>query len=174
MPLWEQLETHIPAVYRFALRLTGNSDWAEDLTQETLMRAWSNRARVRDPASARVWLFRITVNLWRDQLRQNRRRPASEPCVESAVDNGPLPQDALAQREEIFQILKFVEQLPPRQREVLHLSAVEDLSTAEIAEVLGISTNAVKVNLSEARKKMREAFPLEHPSRNAAKIPNEH
>jgi RNA polymerase sigma-70 factor (ECF subfamily) len=77
--------------------------------------------------------------------------------------------DNLVRREEILQALKTIEQLPARQREVLHLSAVEELSIAEIAEVLGITSNSVKVSLSEARKKMRSAFPLDPPDNSPAK-----
>jgi RNA polymerase sigma-70 factor, ECF subfamily len=163
MPLWEHLETHIPGVYRFLLRLSGDSDRAEDLTQETLLKAWKNRGQLRNAGSARVWLFRIAVNVWRDQVRRNKHRPGLESCLEEPLDKHPPPGEKLADREEIVEVLKAVEQLPPRQREVLHLSAVEEMSVSEIAEVLGISTNAVKVHLSEARKKMREAFPLNNP-----------
>jgi RNA polymerase sigma-70 factor (ECF subfamily) len=171
MPPWEQLETHLPRIYRFALRLTADSDWAEDLTQDTLLKAWKNRGQLRAAESARVWLFRITVNLWRDQVRQSGNRPVMEQNTESAVDRSPQPVEVLGEREELLDVLKAIERLPPRQREVLHLSAVEDLRIAEIAEVLGISANAVKVNLSEARKKMREAFPLQNPAPNSGKLP---
>jgi RNA polymerase sigma-70 factor, ECF subfamily len=164
MPLWEHLETHIPGIYRFALRLTGCSDRAEDLTQETLLKAWRKHGQLRDGASARVWLFRIAVNLWRDQLRQNKHRPVLESGLDALIDPRLGPEDKLVQREEILQVLKAIEQLPARQREVLHLSAVEDLSISEIAEVLSISPNSVRVNLSEARKKMRDTFPLDQPS----------
>jgi RNA polymerase sigma-70 factor (ECF subfamily) len=169
MPLWEQLETLIPSLYRFALRLTGQSDQAEDLTQETLLRAWKKRGQLRDAGSATVWLLRIAVNLFRDQIRHNKHQPVLESCVESLTDKAPRLDDNLVRREEILQALKTIEQLPARQREVLHLSAVEELSIAEIAEVLGITSNSVKVSLSEARKKMRSAFPLDPPDNSPAK-----
>ena len=66
------LEEWAPRVYRFALRLCNDPHIAEDLAQETFLRAWRHRGRLRDERVARVWLFRITANLWRDQLRRNR------------------------------------------------------------------------------------------------------
>src|SRR5262245_27283653 len=61
-----------PRVFRFALRLTGDPHAAEDLTQETFLRAWPARGRLRDDRLMRVWLFRITANIWRDRLRRDR------------------------------------------------------------------------------------------------------
>jgi RNA polymerase sigma-70 factor (ECF subfamily) len=148
MPPWEQLETIIPGLYRFAWRLTGQRDRAEDLTQETLLKAWEKRRQLREEQSLRVWLFRI-----------------------AALDRAPEPSQTLGNREEVLEVLKVLEHLPPRQREVLHLSAVEEFRVAEIAEILGISPNAVKVNLCEARKKMRDAFPLHHPQVLFHKLP---
>jgi RNA polymerase sigma-70 factor, ECF subfamily len=170
MPPWEQLENLIPSLFRFVCRLTGQADWAEDLTQETLLRAWEKRRQIREAGSVRVWLFRIAVNLFRDQVRQNKRRPVLEPDAESALDPSPEPSRTLGEREEVLEVLKVLEQLPPRQREVLHLSAVEEFRVAEIAEILGISPNAVKVNLCEARKKMRDAFPLYDPQSVSNKL----
>src|SRR5712692_4928022 len=83
-PVKNLLEEYVPRVYRFALRLTNDPHAAEDLTQETLLRAWRRRGLLRDPRAARVWLFRITANLWRDQLRRDRCRVARA---------GPLPED---------------------------------------------------------------------------------
>jgi RNA polymerase sigma-70 factor (ECF subfamily) len=171
MPPWEQLETIIPGLFRFAWRLTGQRERAEDLTQETLLRAWQKRRQLRDGRSMRVWVFRIAVNLWRDQARQDKNRPALEPSAELVVDPAPEPSQTLGDREEVHEVLKVLEQLPPRQREVLHLSAVEEFRVAEIAEILGICPNAVKVNLCEARKKMRDAFPLHQPQPVSDKLP---
>ena len=66
----ERLEEHLPGVYRFALRLTGNPHAAEDLTQEAFLRAWRQARQLRVPQAARAWLLRITMNVWRDQLRR--------------------------------------------------------------------------------------------------------
>lgn len=69
------LEQLVPRVYGFALRLTGNLHAAEDLTQETFLRACRKAASLQDERRLRVWLFQIAVNLWRDQLRRRRLAP---------------------------------------------------------------------------------------------------
>ena len=150
------LEEHVPRVYRFALRLTGDRHQAEDLTQETFLRAWRGRKRLRDPDALRVWLFKITVNLWRDRARRARRapQPADSP-TEDPESRSVSPAEQALQREDVARALAAIDSLPPRQREVLYLCACEELSIAQIAEVLQVSPTAVKSSLSLARKRMR-------------------
>jgi RNA polymerase sigma-70 factor (ECF subfamily) len=144
-------------VYRLALRLTHDPHQAEDLTQEAFLRAWKRQDELREPCAARVWLFRILVNLWRDQLRR-RRSPVSLAGSLPAQQRGAVltPDRQAALSEDAGRALQALDELPGRQREVLYLSACEELTGAEIAAVLGISTDAVKANLCEARKKLRQ------------------
>jgi RNA polymerase sigma-70 factor (ECF subfamily) len=151
------LEEYIPRVYRFALRLCGNSAAAEDLTQETFLRAWKARLRLRDPKALRVWLFRITANLWRDQLRRHQSRVArAGPLPAEQPDSTPAPERQAAGRDELRRALVAMDDLPPRQREVLYLSACDGLSVSEIADILEISSDSVKASLSLARKSIRQ------------------
>lgn len=150
------LEEWAPRVYRFALRLCDDPHTAEDLTQETILRAWRHRERLREPRASGAWLLRITVNLWRDRLRRGRSRVAQAGPLEDRPGTMRTPEQVLAGQEELQRALEAMAELPPRQREVLYLSACEEMSTAEIGEVLGIRADAVKANLSLARKRMRE------------------
>lgn len=151
------LEEYVPRVYRFALRLTRNSHTAEDLTQEAFLRALRSGSAPGNPHAIRVWLFRITVNLWRDQLRRGKLRVGrAEGLVEDPPSPWRSPDQVVAEREELKQALDALETLPDRQREVLYMSACEGLSAAEIAEVLGSRPEAVKSNLSLARKRLRQ------------------
>ncbi len=146
-----------PRLYRFAMRLTGDSHLAEDLTQETILRAWRQRGTLRDAQASRAWLFRITANLWRDLLRRKRSPVArAGPLVETTQPCCLPAEQILAEREELQLALKVLESLPSRQREVLYLSACEGMSAAEIAATLDASQEAIKASLSLARKKMRE------------------
>jgi RNA polymerase sigma-70 factor (ECF subfamily) len=135
------------------LHLTGQAEAAEDLTQETLLRAWRSRGKLRDPRVARVWLLRIATNLWTDQLRQLKLRPRvlefEPPC------RRPTAAEKSDERENVERALAAMDQLPPRQRQVLHLVTCEGLSLAEVGEVLEIEPAAVKASLSLARKEMR-------------------
>lgn len=164
MPAWDQLEVLIPRIYQFAFRLSERADIAEDLTQETLLRAWEKREQLHDPKALRVWMFQILCNLWRDQRRRGQRLQVRDSNLDTAIDREPLPGEILGNREQIAQLLTAMNQLPPREREVLHLSAVEELNSLEIADVLGTSVNSVKVSLSNARKKMRSLFASHQPS----------
>lgn len=146
-------EEHLGTVYRYALRLTGKTDLAEDLAQETLLRAWRSRAKLRDERVARVWLLRIATNLWTDELRRGKFRPRvleSEP-----LSPGPTPGTVANGMENVKRALAAMDQLPERQRQVLFLISCEGLSQCDVSEVLGISLTAVKANLSLARKEMR-------------------
>jgi RNA polymerase sigma-70 factor (ECF subfamily) len=151
------LEGWLPRVYRFALRLCGDVHVAEDLTQETFLRAWRQRSRLRDERAGLVWLLKITANLWRDQLRRSRflARQAGY-CTEEHPDSAQAPEKLAAEREELGRAVAALALLPPRQREVLYLSVCEGLASAAVGKVLGISSDSVKTNLSLARKRMRE------------------
>lgn len=154
----DEISKHIQPVFRFAMRLTkSDRHRAEDLTQETLLRAMRARSQLSSPQHARAWLFQIASNLWRDQHR--RRKGTTE------LTGSPLPEQTPAIKAEVGQAVMLQEQcaraieqldtLPDRQRQVLYLSACEELSIAEIASVLGITQSAVKASLCVARARMR-------------------
>jgi RNA polymerase sigma-70 factor (ECF subfamily) len=150
------LEQYVPRVYRFALRLAGDRHQAEDLTQETFVRAWRSREHLRDREAVRAWLFKIAANLWRDRVRRARRAPRRmDPSCEDHQSTDAPPERIVADREDLGQALEIMNSLPPRQREVLYLHACEEFSVTEIAGILEISADAVKASLSLARKRMR-------------------
>jgi RNA polymerase sigma-70 factor, ECF subfamily len=153
------VDEYLPNVYRFALRLTGSRHDAEDLTQDTFLQAWRRRGRLRDAGAARAWLFTIAKNLWTDRLRRKGRRPTqTEPLQEDHQSDAVAADRELIVREDVGRVLEAMDSLPPRQREVLQLHACDGFSLGEIAAVLGISTDAAKANLCEARKRLRRRF----------------
>src|SRR5207302_587150 len=105
-PVHERLEEWVPRVYRFALRLTANGDAAEDLTQETFLRAWRQRRSLREPQATRGWLFRIAANLWRDRLRRGRSPIAQAgPLDDELRSRIQLPEQVAAGQEELAKAL---------------------------------------------------------------------
>jgi RNA polymerase sigma-70 factor (ECF subfamily) len=150
---FDTIEEHVGSVYRYALRLARRTDLAEDLTQETMLRGWRNRRKLRDPRAARVWLLRIATDLWNDELRRAKFRTqtlaADPPCPR------PVPHVASDERENVRMALAAMDELPPRQRQVLYLATCEGLAHAEVATILEITEASVKSNLSLARKEMR-------------------
>lgn len=147
------LEHHAEAVYRYALRLTRRADLAEDVSQETLLRAWRNQSGLREERAARLWLLRIATNVWNDHLRKTRADPAvlesDPPCSRRSA------AQVFSERESVQLALAAMDQLPPRQRQVLYLVTCEQLTHEDVANVLQSSPATVKANLSLARKEMR-------------------
>ena len=151
----------IRRVYRFALRLADDHHAAEEIVQETFLRAWKARRGLRNPGASRAWLFQIAANVWRDRLRRARPQAARATPLN---DHGPKhlrsPERIVAEREQVEQTIQAMDALPARQRQVLFLSSIEGLSQAEIAEVLEISPEATKASLSLARRAMRRQLEI--------------
>ena len=148
---------HLPAALRFATRLTGDPDRAEELVQEALLRVVRRWTSFRGEAAFRTWFFRIVINVFRDRLSVS--APDTVPVDEQradwidSTDVGPL-QAALA--AELAQLIaKEVSRLPPRQREVVVLIVYEGLSAREVADVVGISEGNVHSTLSVARARLK-------------------
>lgn len=144
----------LDAVYRYALRLTRNPELAQDLTQETFLRGWKSRHQLADPNAAKGWLLRIASNVWTDWQRRAKRQTTENAA--SVTDRQPSIPMQLIHREQLDVVLAALDELPPRQQQVVHLVCVERLSQAEVATILDISESAVKANLSAGRKKMRK------------------
>jgi RNA polymerase sigma-70 factor (ECF subfamily) len=151
------VEAHLPAALRFATRLTGDKDAAEDLVGEALVRVAVQFATFRGDAEFRTWLFRILINAFRDRLR--RRSPATVSIEDEQVDpidpNASTPAEVVALGELSDRIATEVSRLPPRQREVLVLIAFEELSASETSALLGITEQNVHSTLSAARTRLK-------------------
>lgn len=152
----------VPQIYRFALRLTGDRHEAEDLSQEAMLKIWKNRAQLKDERAARVWMFRIVANLWKDRLRRSGNTVAKAGSLEycgagQLTASTASPEAGAENQEELNQALAMLAALPERQRTVLHLVAVEQLGLSDVCEILGVDKSAARASLSLARRKMREA-----------------
>jgi RNA polymerase sigma-70 factor (ECF subfamily) len=156
---------HLPSLYRLALKLTGNRASAEDLVQETYLRALRGFARLRDEGAARAWLFQILSRLVTDRHRGMAREVPLPPVEEldrfslydRIADEDPFPyserlhEDFLGQfRDE--EVRAAVLALPEAFRVPLVLLYTEDLSYREMAEVLGCPIGTVMSRLHRARK----------------------
>lgn len=162
----------LDAVYRFALRLTGGSAAdAEDLVQETFLRAFRAWEQYTPGTSAKSWLFTICRNTFLRQRERERRRDEIVEQVAREADGPPSPAGELplfmpaAQDDpegDLFRnmidasILEAIERLPPDFRDAVVLSDLEGLSYAEIAAVLGIPTGTVKSRLFRGRRLLQK------------------
>ena len=150
----ESFEGEFPRLLELALttttRLLRHRADAEDAAAEALARTAERWARVADLPYRDAWVQRVAANVAIDQLR--RRRHAPEPAAEAVLD----PTDPLVGRLEVTALLRG---LPARQREVLVLRYVLDLSIEEVAAALGLSTNSVKTHTSRAIAALRRSGP---------------
>lgn len=157
-------------VYNVALRMLGNPQTAEDVTQEAFISAFRNIRRFRG-GSFRAWLLHIAANAARDQFRSMKRRPSlsldtlkADPADSEAVETHAL------RRELGEEISRGLAQLPPDQRLAVVLSDIQGLSYEEMAQAMDCSVGTVKSRLSRGRAQLRDyliqhgTFPTTEPS----------
>jgi RNA polymerase sigma-70 factor (ECF subfamily) len=151
--------------------LVGTAEEAEDLAQEVFLRVYRGRKKYHPRAKFSTWLFTIANNLALNALRDRKRKPVV-PLDARADPNasGPWPTDGLAvardqppaqcvQQQELADVVrKALDGLNDRQRMAVVLNKFEDMNYAEIAEVMGLTTKAVKSLLSRARCRLRDAL----------------
>jgi RNA polymerase sigma-70 factor (ECF subfamily) len=156
------LVEHYPAIRRYVLSLVRGRDEAEDLTQETFLRAHRRWESLRNPSAALPWLYGIATNVCLDRLRQRTRRAPSEsdldPEAVSPSDPGPGAPDRAEQEEMSTCVRAYLGELSDSYRAVLFLHDVNGLTSREIAELLDDSIDNVKIRLHRARKKLRRAL----------------
>ena len=153
--LLDEIELHVPALRRYARALTHDTDLADDLVQDSLERAIRKRDLWRPSGPLRAWLFRILLNVYRNDLRTRRRILAvlavGAPLVELGVPAAQHGRLALAETARAMQAL------PNEQREALLLVAVEGMSYAEAAVVLDIPSGTLMSRLARGRAALRRA-----------------
>ncbi|WP_150427026.1 RNA polymerase sigma factor [Dechloromonas sp. CZR5] len=142
----------LPRLRRYARAMLGDRAAADDLVQDTLERAWSRIAQWRPGSDLRAWLFGIMHNLRVDQLRRGGLSTSSLDEDEVAdVPVRPTQSDLL----EVMDLETALRQLPDEQREILLLVALEEMSYADIAALLGIPIGTVMSRLSRGRERLR-------------------
>lgn len=147
------VEGHWNAVYRMLCHLTGNRHDADELTQETFTRALAGCASFVPGSNLRAWLLRIASNLFLDETRKRRRRPVQPLTSEVPADNQPV-EEILEAREQAALVRAAVEELSPTTRLVFHLRVTEDLSFREIGKAAGVSEEAARWHMHQARTKL--------------------
>lgn len=159
-----------PALYRIALRLTDGPHDAQDVLQETLLTVMAKVDTVHDPAMLPAWLRRVTVNNALMRRRACREEPVSGlgpggteftrdgDRVQPVSSWPPLPEAELLRRETRGVLEAAVRELPDGAREVYVLADIEELPRDEVAELLGVSRDAVRVRLHRARTTLRQAL----------------
>jgi len=142
-------------VYRLALSIIGNCDAAEDVAQETFLRAYENLPRLQRPASFAAWIAGIARNLCRNLLRKRKNTPLSLDYLLELGHEISAPGETPDHRIELLESLRqIITTLPPKYREVLDLRTIKEYSYEEISGFLGISLTAVKSRVHHAKKEV--------------------
>lgn len=159
----EQTESSVTALvhqysatlYRVAYSVTRNAAEAEDVVQETFLRVLRHQEKLSEIRDPRVWLVRITWNLVLDRKRRTKTKPEMQDIDDLArkLPTGDLSADeALIASQSHARILRLIDGLPAKEREVLLLSAIEELSTVEIAVVLKTTESTIRSRIFRARR----------------------
>ena len=162
----EEALVHAEQLYRIALRLTGSPQTAEDLVQETYLRAFRSWQSYRPGTNLAAWLATIMRNANLDELRRQSRRPVQEPLDDDGdyylynrlAESSPQPQDEVLARLSGTAIVSALGDLPPNFREVVVLVDVGDFSYAEAAGILGIPIGTVMSRLYRGRRLLKRAL----------------
>lgn len=144
----KELTAAIPHLRAFARTLCGNRDRADDLAQETLMKAWAARERYVAGTSFRAWTFTILRHHYFGELRRERFVGEYDEGMAETVLNTQGEQES---QLEATDVLRALATLPDAQREVLILMAVGSVSYEEIAEICGVAVGTVKSRIARAR-----------------------
>jgi RNA polymerase sigma-70 factor, ECF subfamily len=153
---------YLDGLYGYAMVLSRNRTEAEDLVQETCLRALRAIGRLRADSNVKSWLFTILRNIWLNQLRQRRTAPdlveldADKNRANEPADAAQDPLTGYVNTVEREQVRAAIEQLPLEFREIILLREYEELSYQEIAVLLDCPPGTVMSRLARARSKLRE------------------
>lgn len=147
------------AMFRVANSVLRNATEAEDAVQEAFLRVLKKREQLAEIRDARVWLVRIVWNIVLDRKRRMKTRPENEDIADFErilVAQGLSAEELAVSAQRHATMLRWIEELPTKEREVMMLSALEELSSVEIAAVLRTTESAVRSRIFRARALLAE------------------
>ena len=145
-----------PKLLNYARKLTESPEDAEDAVQEVLLKLWNNRLELDQYRSIEAFAMTLTHNVCMDQWRRNRDNSSIDQ-LQTETD-GPTPDHLLELKDEVRLIRAIIDSLPPLQRTIMRMKDVEEYETEEIAQITGCGAEAIRANLSRARKKVRDIY----------------
>jgi RNA polymerase sigma-70 factor (ECF subfamily) len=157
--LAELLHRHGAWATRFAERVTGNREIAEEVVQTAFLRVWDKAEKWEGKSRFTTWFYRILHNLCVDRIR--RRRVGFELLDESMADAAPSAEEQLAGEQRDARVRAALDHLPARQRMAIALSHYEECSQRDAAAIMGISESALESLLVRARATLRQRLGQE-------------
>lgn len=148
-----QILCYSDKLYRMARSILKDENRSQDAYQDLMMRLWEKRKQLKAVENRQAFLLTSMRNLCVDLLRK--QQPNGE-LPANAEYNSPDPHQLTEQTDTVNAISRMIDLLPEMQRTIIRMKDVEEMEITEIAEIMSMSENAVTVNLSRARKKLRE------------------
>lgn len=147
-------------LYRLALRITLNSAEAEDIVQETMLKVWNQRHELDALQSVEAYCLTLCRNmaLDRKERKDAQTQELTPEIQENSVPDSFTPHEQMVQDERLQIIHQLFNELPQNYREVMQLRDIEGKSYKEIARILNLTEEQVKVNLFRGRQRIREQF----------------
>ena len=152
-----EIIAQLPSLRAFAISLCGNRDRADDLVQDTILRAWAAHTSFTEGGNIRAWLFTILRNAYFGELRKRRREVADSDGFHAATLVSSGGQEAHLEFGEFKEALA---RMPPDQREVLILIGASGFSYEEAAEITGVAIGTIKSRLNRAREKLAHMLSI--------------
>lgn len=147
-----------PHLLAFAARILGDSENARDVVQDVFLKLWLMKDELNKYRSMEALAMTMTKNLCIDQLRKLKPLQWNDSLDVSDAPANDETESRIIFRETGARVIQILETLPEQQRMVIHLKDIEGYSTEEVMEIMGINANTLRVNLSRARKKVREVL----------------
>jgi RNA polymerase sigma-70 factor (ECF subfamily) len=144
-------------LYRFAFRMLGDHEESQDTVQDTFLKLWTKKDKLGEYRSLEAFAMIITKNICLDKLKSSRSKNLElKDQIEASVAKTPYDTTEITDMKE--KVINIIDALPEQQKMVIHLRDIEGLGYDEIAEIMSMSLNNVRVNLSRARKKVRDSI----------------
>lgn len=149
-------------VYGLACRLVSDTEEARDLTQQALLQAFVHIRDFRQQSAFRTWLFRIAINQCYNFLKTRKKYGEPADVQDMILESEDSPEADLAAEEERLRLYQALKKLPAKQRAVITLKLEQNLSYQEIAQVLGGTAGAARVNYCQGIKNLKKLLQSEH------------
>jgi RNA polymerase sigma-70 factor (ECF subfamily) len=155
--LIEILTPYKNKMFRYAFSIVGNRYEAEDVVQEAIIKIWKRMDKFSEIDNKEAWVITIVRNLSIDKVRAKKKKQTSDINDYYHIsDNSPAPDITLEQKDAVIKVAEIMESLNETQREIITLRDIEGYTYQEIADIMELKVDQVKVYLFRARKILRE------------------
>ena len=146
-------------LFRLALRITLNREEAEDIVQDTLIKVWNSRDRWQQLDSIEAYSLTVARNLSLDRIKKMENQNGSlEDEKTERSDASSNPSERMIQKDKLDIVKRMIDELPEKQRSCIQLRDIEGKAYKDIAQILGITEEQVKINIFRARQTIKQRF----------------